>query len=344
VAYTNVWSSTAPLGSVSAATLDDELRKVRKDIEERLDTLIGQANFSGATDPVIDGTTIKDLKVLTSQITTINSTNGYVPKRASATAFSNSIMSEAGTTISVGGALNISTALSVGTTATLNGVTYTWPGSQAAGYVLQTNGSGTLSWVSMAAAGGLTGSGVTGKLPVWAGSGVLGDSGIGVSGGAISSVAGITASGGISTTSGMTAGSMSASGYVSATLGINVGTFNNATFETNAIGSERGVRLIIQGGSAFPLKFVIDDDDASSGLYVDDTINEYKVVGKRRVGWSGGMAGTAARNFTSTYGPGTASGTYTQAELQGVMDSLKEVSEKMKAVLEDLIAHGLIGS
>ena len=32
-------------------------------------------------------------------------------------------------------------------TTTLNNITYTWPGSQGASYILQTNGSGTLSWV-----------------------------------------------------------------------------------------------------------------------------------------------------------------------------------------------------
>lgn len=39
-----------------------------------------------------------------------------------------------------------------GTTA-FNGLTYTWPGSQSAGYILSTNGSGTLTWVDPALAG-----------------------------------------------------------------------------------------------------------------------------------------------------------------------------------------------
>lgn len=39
-----------------------------------------------------------------------------------------------------------------GTTA-FNGLTYTWPGSQSSGYILSTNGSGTLSWVDPALAG-----------------------------------------------------------------------------------------------------------------------------------------------------------------------------------------------
>ncbi|QHO62982.1 hypothetical protein MICH65_0001 [Candidatus Chazhemtobacterium aquaticus] len=37
-------------------------------------------------------------------------------------------------------------------TTTLNGLTYTWPGSQTANYVLSTNGSGTLTWVAADAA------------------------------------------------------------------------------------------------------------------------------------------------------------------------------------------------
>src|SRR5690606_6533221 len=37
----------------------------------------------------------------------------------------------------------------IGTTE-FNGITYTWPGTQTAGYVLQTDGDGTLSWVNTA--------------------------------------------------------------------------------------------------------------------------------------------------------------------------------------------------
>ena len=40
-------------------------------------------------------------------------------------------------------------------TTTLNGITYTWPGSLSNGYVLQTNGSGTLSWVDPASFAGV---------------------------------------------------------------------------------------------------------------------------------------------------------------------------------------------
>lgn len=39
-------------------------------------------------------------------------------------------------------------------TTTLNTLTYTWPGSQTANYVLQTDGSGTLSWVDTSTFGG----------------------------------------------------------------------------------------------------------------------------------------------------------------------------------------------
>jgi len=46
-----------------------------------------------------------------------------------------------------GNLVNIGDITSTGTT-TFNGVTYTWPGSQTTNYVLQTNGSGTLSWVA----------------------------------------------------------------------------------------------------------------------------------------------------------------------------------------------------
>jgi hypothetical protein len=44
---------------------------------------------------------------------------------------------------------HISTAgnLEVSGTTRFNSITYTWPSAQSAGYILQTNGAGTLSWV-----------------------------------------------------------------------------------------------------------------------------------------------------------------------------------------------------
>jgi hypothetical protein len=51
--------------------------------------------------------------------------------------------------------LRVTGASTFDSTTTLNSITYTWPASQAAGLVLQTNGSGTLSWAT-ASGGGQT--------------------------------------------------------------------------------------------------------------------------------------------------------------------------------------------
>ena len=48
--------------------------------------------------------------------------------------------------------ISLNDSVTFASTTTLNGITYTWPGSQSANYVLQTNGSGTLSWVDANAA------------------------------------------------------------------------------------------------------------------------------------------------------------------------------------------------
>lgn len=59
---------------------------------------------------------------------------------------------------------------------TINGVAYTFPGADgSAGQVLQTNGSGTLTWAA-ASAGFVTGAGTTGKIPKWTSSSGFGDS------------------------------------------------------------------------------------------------------------------------------------------------------------------------
>lgn len=50
-------------------------------------------------------------------------------------------------TLDITGTLNLSGAATFGSTTSLNGIVYTWPGSQSNTYILQTNGSGTLSWI-----------------------------------------------------------------------------------------------------------------------------------------------------------------------------------------------------
>ena len=62
MAYTNVWTTTAPLGSIQANTLDDEIRKLRLDMQERLMTLFGMSAGNMAADPIApQNITIADL-------------------------------------------------------------------------------------------------------------------------------------------------------------------------------------------------------------------------------------------------------------------------------------------
>ena len=67
-----------------------------------------------------------------------------------------------------------------------------------------------------------------------------------------------------------------------------------------------------------------------------------KVVGSRRTGWAGDT-GTAKRSANRTYAA-TAGATYNQAEMQALMDAVRDATQTQKAIKDDLIAHGLIGT
>lgn len=67
-----------------------------------------------------------------------------------------------------------------------------------------------------------------------------------------------------------------------------------------------------------------------------------KVVGTRRTGWTADT-GTSKRTATATYS-GTAEVGYTQATIQTLMDAVRDASQTIKALKEDLTTHGLIGT
>ena len=71
-------------------------------------------------------------------------------------------------------------------------------------------------------------------------------------------------------------------------------------------------------------------------------INGVKVVGARETGWTQ-MTGTALKSALATVGGATANGTYTQSQLQTVMDDLGNMSRRLKAHEDALFTHGLIG-
>lgn len=70
-----------------------------------------------------------------------------------------------------------------------------------------------------------------------------------------------------------------------------------------------------------------------------------QVVGARKTGW-GVDTGTAKRTANATYS-GTAEAAYTQATIQALMDAVRDLSQTVKALKDDLHAtagHGLIGA
>lgn len=62
MAYTNTWTTTSPLGSIQASTLDDEIRKLRLDIHERWKTQFGMSDANAIADPqALQSLTLADL-------------------------------------------------------------------------------------------------------------------------------------------------------------------------------------------------------------------------------------------------------------------------------------------
>ena len=76
---------------------------------------------------------------------------------------------------------------------------------------------------------------------------------------------------------------------------------------------------------------------AASGVNADITMFN-NLAGSD--GWQA-WTGNSDKTTHATYS-GTASALYTQAELQGVMDKLKETTEALKALLDTLLASGVI--
>lgn len=74
-------------------------------------------------------------------------------------------------------------------------------------------------------------------------------------------------------------------------------------------------------------------------------INGTQVVGPRKTGWSVDT-GTAKRTANATYS-GTAEAVYTQATIQALMDAVRDATQTIKALKDDLhntAGHGLIGT
>jgi hypothetical protein len=84
-------------------------------------------------------------------------------------------------------------------------------------------------------------------------------------------------------------------------------------------------------------------DDDTANLTAPLKINDDQVVGERVTGWVA-PTGTATRTTYATYAGQTIAATPTQAEVQAMDDHIKILSERLKAALDDLTTHGLIGA
>lgn len=67
MAYTDIWNESAPAGSAAANTVDDQIRQLKLDLRERINTILGVAIGTAFADPLIasgyDLTTLGPLAV-----------------------------------------------------------------------------------------------------------------------------------------------------------------------------------------------------------------------------------------------------------------------------------------
>lgn len=296
------------------------------------------------------------------------------------------------------GTITCSGLTHTGTTITLRSIAYTLPSADgSAGQVLQTNGSGTLSWAA-ASAGFVTGAGTTGKIPKWTSSSGFGDSimteastqinvagslrlgnnsplhGRNVGNSGDVEIARVTTGDIVTVGSSSGTVSIAASGSVTLPLALNIGGVSysfpgadgssNTVLRTNGSGGLSWVAFptvpTVSGTSGKLAKFtgttavgdsivtesgtvltVAGDVNAGSG-YVFKA-NGTQVVGTRRTGYAPSFSGVTA-NRTPTL-------TQTQmSDAPGVLDeaatlvNLQELNAFVKAMYDDLVTHGLLGS
>lgn len=101
-------------------------------------------------------------------------------------------------------------------------------------------------------------------------------------------------------------------------------------------------------------RLLINNTTGTNTLSVDGTIgltnaggfyqvNNVNVLGARRTGWSV-PTGSSNRGTFATYTAPTITNPPTQAEVQGLANNLQIISRTLKALIDDLTAHGIIGA
>lgn len=113
------------------------------------------------------------------------------------------------------------------------------------------------------------------------------------------------------------------------------GAVNQALRKTDALGLSSD-----QATVTLDRDVSITGDVDLSGAYKVATA---QVVGARIAGWTA-ATGTPARGAFAAAAAGTASVGYVQAELQGALDRIAALEERLIAYDADLRTHGLIGT
>ena len=126
------------------------------------------------------------------------------------------------------------------------------------------------------------------------------------------------------------------------------------SFTTGAIGIDSGQWLTMSNDNTRRVRYSSGTDSFEFYNGIDNrasfrvnaspalSLGGTQVVGTRRTGW-GADTGTAKRTANTTYAA-TAEPAYTQATVQALMNSVRDLSQTVKALKDDLIAHGIIGA
>lgn len=85
------------------------------------------------------------------------------------------------------------------------------------------------------------------------------------------------------------------------------------------------------------------DGSGNVGIAGHFNVDGIQVVSNRVTGWTA-PTGTAARATFATYAAPDISTTPTEAEVQALADHVQVLSQRMKALIDDLTTHGLIGA
>jgi hypothetical protein len=107
------------------------------------------------------------------------------------------------------------------------------------------------------------------------------------------------------------------------------------------IGSTTATDFIIQRNTANIATFAAAAVNLASGIALQ--VNGTQVVTTRQTGWAA-MTGTAARGAAAVHAAQTISAAPTQAEVQNIDNSLVIVAQRLKALIDNLTTHGLIGT